>query len=145
VDNADTELERSLEPVRYTVRRQSADGRPQLELTYTECLELPKMEYHSHHGTLARLSLHLEELFSQVSDFSARESLPQDLADEIGTTAGEIMVELVNHRSEGLIGNAIRDAQRLRDVVRTVHPKSLQVTSKGRALIEDLAAILHER
>jgi len=41
VDNAYPELERGSESVRYPVRRQGTNWRPQLRLTYTDCLELP--------------------------------------------------------------------------------------------------------
>ena len=41
--NAGQELERCDEPVRHLLRGSSADGRPRLELTYTESLELPIM------------------------------------------------------------------------------------------------------
>ncbi len=41
VGDAGAQLERGDEPVRYPVRRQSADGQAQRKLTSTECLELP--------------------------------------------------------------------------------------------------------
>ena len=44
VDNADQELERCDEPVRHPLRWQSADGRTQLKLTYTDRLELPSQK-----------------------------------------------------------------------------------------------------
>lgn len=43
MDNADQELERGDEPVRNHLRRESADGRTQPQLTYTECLEPPAL------------------------------------------------------------------------------------------------------
>lgn len=46
MDNADQELERGDEPVRHPVLRQSAGGRTQLKLTYTDRLELPKPMTH---------------------------------------------------------------------------------------------------
>lgn len=43
VGDADPELERCAQPVCHLVRRAGADGRPQLKLTYTDCLELSEI------------------------------------------------------------------------------------------------------
>jgi hypothetical protein len=102
------------------------------------------MNSHPHHEKLSRFSAHLEKLFSQLSDCGGGQSLPQELADEIASTAGEIMVELADHRGDELVLGAIEDARRLRKVVRTICPESTKVAEAGRTLAVDLALVIRE-
>jgi tRNA(Ile2) C34 agmatinyltransferase TiaS len=102
------------------------------------------MNSHPHHENLSRFSAHLEKLFSQVSDYEGQHSLPQELADEIASTAGEIMVELADHRGDELVLGAIEDARRLRVVVRTICPESTIAAAAGRTLALDLALVIRE-
>ena len=101
------------------------------------------MSYHLHPEKLSRLSARLEELFSQVSGHD-REPLPQELADEIAATAGEVMVELADHRGDELAKQVIEDARRLREAARTVRPELAGVASSGRALVSDLELVIRE-
>ncbi len=101
------------------------------------------MSYHIHPEKLSRLSAHLEELFAQGSGYGLRH-LPPDLADEIAATAGEIMVELADHRGDELAKGVIEDARRLREVVRSLCPESQPVAKAGRALVSDLEIFIRE-
>jgi hypothetical protein len=101
------------------------------------------MNYQLHPEPLSRLSAHLEELFSQVSGHTLGH-LPPDLADEIAATAGEIMVELADHRGDELARHVIDDARRLREVARTLRPEPARVAEFGRALVSDLEAVIRE-
>lgn len=69
-------------------------------------------------------------------------SMPPELADEIATTAGEIMVELACYRGEELVRGVIEDARRLREVVRTIRPEAVLVEQAGRALAKDLTLVI---
>jgi hypothetical protein len=102
------------------------------------------MTFQLHPEKLSRLSAHLEELFSKVSDGSVRGHLPPELADEIAATAGEVMVELANHRGDELARGVIEDARRLREVVRRVCPEAVRATEAGRVLVCDLEVIIRE-
>src|SRR5688572_12323756 len=104
----------------------------------------PVMKYHLHPEKLLRLSAHLEELFYQVLDRGGRESFPPELADEIAATAGEVMVELADHRGDELARHVIDDARRLREVVRTICPEPARVAESGRALVSDLELVIRE-
>lgn len=101
------------------------------------------MAYHPHPEKLARLSTHLEELFSQVSVCGGRNLTPE-LADEIAATAGEVMVELADLRGDGLARQVIEEAGRLRGVVRTLSPEPARVAESGRALVSDLELVIRE-
>jgi len=72
-----------------------------------------------------------------------RVSLPE-LADEIAATAGEVMVELADHRGDELARHVIEDARKLREVVRTICPEPARVAESGRALVSDLELIIRE-
>jgi hypothetical protein len=102
------------------------------------------MNYHPRQLKLTRLSAQLEELFVKVSDCGTLESLPQDLADEIAATAGEVMVELSDQRGDGLVRDVVEDARRLREVVRTLHPERARVSAAGRALAHDLEVVIRQ-
>jgi len=79
-----------------------------------------------------------------VADCRGRESLPQELADGIAATAGEVMVELAGHRGDLLVRGVIDDARRLREVVRSLSPAATQVVEAGRALVGDLKAVIRD-
>lgn len=102
------------------------------------------MSGYSHHVKLTRLSAQLDELFSQVSACGSREALPPELADEIAATAGEVMVELAEHRGELLARSVIEDARRLRDVVRTLRPEAKEVADAGQTLTIDLQLVIRQ-
>jgi hypothetical protein len=102
------------------------------------------MSGHQHHGEISRLSAHLEELFSMISECGGLRPLPPELADEIAATAGEIMVELADHRCAELARGVIEDARRLREIVRTIRPGADAVTEAGRTLFNDLEVIIRE-
>lgn len=97
-----------------------------------------------HPEKLSRLSAHLEGLYSEVLGRAGREVLSPELADEIAATAGEIMVELADHRNDELVRQVIEDARRLREVVRTVSPESDSVAGPWRALVTDLELVIRE-
>lgn len=102
------------------------------------------MTYHLHPEKLSRLSAHLEELFSGLPARSGHGTLRPELADEIAATAGEIMVELADHRGDELARATIEDARRLREVVRTLCPEAARVTEAGRVLVCDLELVIRE-
>ena len=102
------------------------------------------MAYHSYPEKLSRLSTHLEELSSKVSGYGGRGLLPPDLADEIAATAGEVMLELADHRGDELGRQVIEDARRLRELARTVQPEPTRVAESGRALLSDLELVIRE-
>jgi len=102
------------------------------------------MNYHLNTDKLLHLSAHLEELFSKVLGCGGRESLPPELADEIAATAGEIMVELADQRSDELARHVIEDARKLRAVVRTVYPELARVAEPWRTLASDLELVIRE-
>lgn len=101
------------------------------------------MTHHLHPLKLSCLSAHLEELFSKVSNCGTEPILPE-LADEIAATAGEVMVELADHRGDELVRGVIDDARRLREVVRSLSPEAGQVADAGRVLVGDLEAVIRE-
>jgi hypothetical protein len=97
-----------------------------------------------HSEKLSRLSIHLEELFSEILSCGGRGSLPLELADEIAATAGEIMVELADQRGDELAARVIEDARRLRLVVRTDCPEPALVAGPWRDLTSDLELVIRE-
>ncbi len=99
------------------------------------------MNYHLQPGKLSRLSAQLEGLFAKVAG-CAPAALPQELADEIAVTAGEIMVELADHRGDDLARGVIDDARRLREVARSLRPEAARVAEAGRTLFSDLEAVI---
>ena len=92
---------------------------------------------------LARLSIHLEDLFLRLSCHGPAILAPE-LADEIAATAGEIMVELAAHREDALARQVIEDARRLREAVRTACPEPAGIAESGRALVSDLELVIRE-
>jgi hypothetical protein len=102
------------------------------------------MTSHCQVAKLAGFSAKLEELFSKVSAGGGPESLRPELADEIAATAGEIMVELADHRGDELSRAAINDARLLREVVRTICPEAARAAEAGRALVSDLELVIRE-
>ena len=101
------------------------------------------MNYQLHPEKLAHLSAHLEDLFFRLSG-QGPAALTPELADEIAATAGEVMVELADHRGDGLARQVIEDARRLREAVRTARPEPARVAESGRALVSDLEAVIRE-
>ena len=97
----------------------------------------------SHLTKLADFSAKLEELFVGVLICGGPALLPQELADEIAATAGEIMVELADYRDDVARG-AVNDARRLREVVRTIGPEAARAAEAGRALVCDLQLVIRE-
>jgi len=104
---------------------------------------LLNMNYHLHPEKLSLLSAHLEELFSKISGGGAT-PLPAELADEIAATAGEVMVELADHRGDELARHVIEDARSLRALVRTVFPEPASVAASGQALVSELELVIRE-
>lgn len=102
------------------------------------------MTQQSHTARLARLSAALEELLSGLSSRGRHEALSPELADEIAATAGEVMVELADHRGDELARGVIEDARRLREAARTLSPEAARVAEAGLALGRDLALVISE-
>jgi hypothetical protein len=100
------------------------------------------MNHHPHHHKLLRLSDRLEELFAEVSGCGGQEPLPHDLADEIASTAGEVMVELSHQRGDELVRDVIDDARKLREVARTLCPDTPLVSEAGRTLARNLEHVI---
>jgi len=92
---------------------------------------------------LAHLSAHLEDLFFRLSCHGPAAVAPE-LADEIAATAGEVMVELADHRGDELARHVIEDARRLRAAARTARPEPARVAESGRALVSDLELVIRE-
>jgi len=102
------------------------------------------MTRHPHPEKLSLLSSHLDELFSRVLGCGGLKALPQDLADEIAATAGEVMIELAGLRGDELARGVIEDARRLREVVRAAGPETARAAEAGRALVRDLRLVIRE-
>jgi hypothetical protein len=66
------------------------------------------------------------------------------LADEIASTAGEIMLLLADHGEDELVRGTLDDARRLREAARTLRPEPAQLAEAGRALTQDVARIIRE-
>jgi hypothetical protein len=101
------------------------------------------MNYQPHPEKLARLSAHLEGLFFRLSSRGPA-ALTPELADEIAATAGEVMVELADHRGDELARQVIEEARGLREAARTASPESARVAEAGRALVSDLELVIRE-
>jgi hypothetical protein len=91
---------------------------------------------------LSRFSSHLEELCSTLRSDGQDEASPE-LADEIASTAGEIMLLLADHGQDELVCVTLDDARRLREVARTLRPQRTQVVAVGVALTNDVALIIN--
>jgi hypothetical protein len=102
------------------------------------------MNKHYYADRISRLSEALDELLSKVSARGGSDSLPQELADEIAATAGEVMVELADQRGSDQVRGVLEAARRLRDVVRTVSPPANTVAEAGRVLGRDLELFIRD-
>jgi hypothetical protein len=54
------------------------------------------------------------------------------------------MIELADHRGDGLAKQVIDEARRLREVVRTIRPEPAHVAESGRALVSELELVIRE-
>jgi hypothetical protein len=99
--------------------------------------------HHFQLDKLLRFSSQLEELFSGLSSHNSEELSPE-LADEIASTAGEIMLLLANHGEDELVRATLEDARRLREVARTVRPEHAQLVEAGAMLTYDVRRIIRE-
>jgi hypothetical protein len=97
--------------------------------------------HHFQLGKLAQLSARLDELFS----LCGAGALSPELADEVATTAGEIMLLLADHGGDELVRGALDDARRLREAARTLRPEPSRLTAAGAALTADVARIIREK
>jgi hypothetical protein len=86
------------------------------------------------------LSEHLEELFTQLA--ASGVPPPQELADELAVTAGEIMVELADLGVGNHVREALEDARRLREVARKLSPDPAQLIRGGEALTRDVEMVI---
>lgn len=98
---------------------------------------------HIHTRKLAFFSAKLEELFSAVLT-CGQDILPPELSDEIAATAGEIMVELADHRSDELVRETLENAKRLRVTARTLRPTTAQVVQAGATLAHDVEKVIRQ-
>ena|SRR4028118_1497096 len=98
-------------------------------------------QHHFHLNKLSVLSIHLEELFSEL--WGHRQDVTSsELADEIAVTAGEIMLLLADHDEDELVRRTLDDARRLREAARTLRPVRAQLVEAGTALTDDVARII---
>lgn len=102
------------------------------------------MSHQLHQERLSRLRDHLGDLFSHVANCGGQTFLTPELGDEIAATAGEIMVELSDHRSDKLVHNVVEGARHLREVVHTIRPEVARAYKVMHALISDLELILRQ-
>ena len=86
------------------------------------------------------LSERLEELFAQLA--ACGKHPPQELADELAVTAGEIMIELADIGVGNHVSEALEDARRLREVARTLSPDPAQLIRGGEALTRDVEMVI---
>jgi hypothetical protein len=91
---------------------------------------------------LSCFSTRLEELCFLLS-VDGQDEASLELADEIATTAGEIMLLLADHGQDELICGALNDARRLREVARTLQPQRAAVLEGSVALTNDVALIIN--
>ena len=54
------------------------------------------------------------------------------------------MVELADHRGDALARDAVEDARRLREVLRTLYPEATRAAEAGRVLVRDLDLVIRE-
>jgi hypothetical protein len=99
--------------------------------------------HHFQIDKLSQSSIHLEELFSELR-CCQQDALPPELADEIASTAGEIMLLLADHGEDELVRGTLDDARRLREAARTLQPVRAQLVEAGTALTNDVAQIIRE-
>jgi hypothetical protein len=99
--------------------------------------------HHFQVDKLSRFSIRLEELFSELR-LGGQDAPSAELADEIASTAGEIMLLLADHGEDELVRGTLADARRLREAARTLRPEPAQLAEAGRALTQDVARIIRE-
>ena len=87
--------------------------------------------------------MRLEELFSELQ-ICGQDAPSAELADEIASTTGEIMLLLADHGEDELVRGTLDDARRLREAARTLRPEPAQLAEAGRALTQDVARIIRE-
>ncbi len=98
--------------------------------------------HHFQLDKLSHLSLHLEELCSELGNH--RQDTSPELADEIAATAGEIMLLLADHGEDELVRGTLDDARWLREAARTLQPVPAQLVKAGTTLTSDVAQIIRE-
>jgi hypothetical protein len=97
--------------------------------------------HHFHLDKLSRFSVHLDELFTDLSG-CREDAPPPELVDEIAVTAGEIMLLLAAHSDDELVRGTLDEARRLREAARTLRPQRAQLVEAGAALTKDVARII---
>lgn len=90
---------------------------------------------------LHELSERLEELFARVSA-CGQQAPPPELADEIASTAGEVMLELAGLGADELARAAAEDALRLREAARTLNPSPTRLIEGGATLTREVELII---
>jgi hypothetical protein len=93
-----------------------------------------------HTDRLHLLSERLEELFVQLSLCGPRP--PQELADEVAATTGEVMIELADLGHDETVRGALEDARRLRAIARTLSPDPTRLIQGGALLARDVAMVI---
>jgi hypothetical protein len=96
---------------------------------------------HVNLGRLHELSERLEELFARVSA-CGQQAPPPELADEIASTAGEVMLELAGLGADALARAAAEDAVRLRETARTLNPSPARLIEGGATLTREVEQII---
>jgi len=96
---------------------------------------------HVNLGRLHELSERLEELFARVSA-CGQQAPPPELADEIASTAGEVMLELAGLGADELARAAAEDAVRLREAARTLNPSPARLIEGGATLTREVERII---
>jgi len=99
--------------------------------------------HHFQLDKLLRFSSRLDELCSDLRSHSPDELSPE-LADEIASTAGEIMLLLANHGADELVRATLDDARRLREAARTLQPERARLVEAGTMLTSDVRRIIRE-
>lgn len=120
-----------------------APSRPAVVKWFTMTDHRNNLSHRTQSGRLARLSDQLEELFAQASSLR-QEIIPPELADEIASTAGEIMLALAGDEEDELVQGALTDARRLREAARTLRPIRAQINEAGAALARDVSLIIRD-
>jgi len=108
------------------------------------CDKLPAVVSTRQHFNLDRLhglSERLEELFARVSA-CGQQAPPPELADEIASTAGEVMLELAGFGADELARAASEDALRLREAARTLNPSPARLIEGGATLAREVERII---
>lgn len=93
-----------------------------------------------HTCRLHLLSGRLEELFVQLTACGPQP--PQELADELAATAGEVMIELADLGHDKTVRGAMEDARRLREIARTLSPDPARLIRGGEALARDMEMVI---